>query len=259
MNPLSDHAQLLSSVRNALRILRSFTVEEPEKRITDLALTMGVAKSTAQRLVSTLVSEGFLRKNPETNRYRLGLSILTLSNILIKEDELYNEALPSLHKLVDNVGETAHIAVLDQLDVVYLLKEECNHPVRMLTFVGKRNPLHATSSGKVFLAFHDDDTLFNAAVQNGLVKYASNTITDPEVLKSHLTMVRNLGYAYTVNEFSEGVISIAAPIFDYTNKLTSSINIVGPIQRIDQMMIPMLAKKLIASAREISEKLGYMH
>ena len=91
----------LSSVKNALRILNSFTMDEPEKKVTDISTELGLNKSTVSRTLATLASEGFVDKDPETKKYRLGLSILTLSGILNSNIDVYRESQPILNRLVE--------------------------------------------------------------------------------------------------------------------------------------------------------------
>jgi IclR family transcriptional regulator, KDG regulon repressor len=246
----------LSSVKNALRILKSFTMDEPEKKISDLSASLGLNKSTVSRTMATLASEGFVYKDPETKKYRLGLSILSLSGIVNANMDVYRESQPILNKLVERLGETAHISVLDHLDVIYLLKVECNHPVRFLTHVGKRNPLYCTSSGKVLLAYSNEQ-LVHQVIEKGLQKFTKNTITSPEKLYAELKQIRENGYSFSIEEFTEGVTSIAAPIFDYSGKVIAALTVVGPIQRIQSSKIPEFAKKVIGAAMEISSRMGY--
>ncbi len=119
----------------------------------DLANELQLGKSTVSRLLSTLASEGFVTKDPETQKYRLGLRILTLNSIVIANLEVNKEARPILRNLVNETGEAAHIAVLENQEVVYTEQIECSHPVRILSYVGRRNPVHCTSSGKLLYAF----------------------------------------------------------------------------------------------------------
>ena len=147
-----DHTgnNYLSSVKNALRILNSFTMDEPEKKVSDISSSLGLNKSTVSRTMATLASEGFVFKDPETKKYRLGFSILTLSGIINSNMDIVRESQPILNKLVETLGETAHISIFDHLEVVYLQKVECNHPVRFLTHVGKRNPPYAQVQEKYY-------------------------------------------------------------------------------------------------------------
>lgn len=246
----------LSSVKNALRILKCFTMDKPERKVSELSQSLGLNKSTVSRTLSTLASEGFVYKDPETQKYRLGLSILTLSGIVNSNRDVYRESQPILVNLVDTLGETAHISVLDQLEVIYLSKVECNHPVRFLTHVGRRNPLYCTSSGKVLLAY-SNERLLEKVVEKGLVSFTRKTITDPQKLHEHIKTVKIKGFAYSVEEILEGVVSIAAPIYDYKGNVIAALSVVGPIQRIREQKIPVFAKKIKGAAMEISERMGY--
>nr|WP_260472046.1 IclR family transcriptional regulator [Bacillus canaveralius] len=253
---IKEEESHLSSVKNALRILRSFTMDEPEKKISDLSTALGLNKSTVSRTMATLASEGFVYKDPETKKYRLGLSILSLSGIVNSNMDVYRESQPILNKLVESIGETAHISVMDHLEVIYLQKVECNHPVRFLTHVGRRNPLYCTSSGKVLLAYSNEDTI-EAVMNKGLQQFTKNTITDPQKLRTHLKHIKENGFAFSLEEFLEGVNSIAAPVYDYKGRVIAAISVVGPKQRIQQHKVQGLAKKVVSAGKEISTRMGY--
>ncbi|HHY72352.1 MAG TPA: IclR family transcriptional regulator [Bacillus bacterium] len=247
---------LLSSVKNALLILKSFSMDEPEKKISDLAASLGLNKSTVSRTMATLASEGFVYKDPETKKYRLGMTIISLSGIINNNMDVYRESQPILNKLVQDIDETAHIAILDHTDVIYIQKVECNHYVRALTHVGRRNPAHCTSSGKVLLA-HADESTVETVIQSGLKKYTETTITDADQFREHLNRIKEDGFAHSIGEFNEGVNSVAAPIYDYTGRVIAALTVVGPVQRIQQNKIRPLSKKVIEASMEISDRMGY--
>ncbi|QDI92340.1 IclR family transcriptional regulator [Salicibibacter halophilus] len=248
--------QTLSSVKNASRILKSFSTFEPTKKVSELAESLGLAKSTVSRIMATLASEGFVTKDQETNAYRLGISVLTLGGIVTNDLEIHKEAAPVLSQLVNKTGETAHLAILDDLDTIYIHKEECHHPVRILTHLGRRNPSYCTSSGKVLLAYSEDRTVENV-IANGLTAHTKNSITDPDELRQELNTIRNQKYAVSTEELTEGTKSVAAPIRDYTGKVVSAITVVGPIQRMKGYSIPDIAKKVKQAGKEASYRLGY--
>lgn len=231
-------------------------MDEPEKKIGDLSTSLGLNKSTVSRTMATLASEGFVYKDPESKKYRLGLSILSLSGIVNSNMDIYRESQPILNKLVETIGETAHISVLDNFEVIYLQKVDCNHPVRFLTHVGRRNPPYCTSSGKVLLAYSNEEVV-ETIISKGLKKFTKNTITDPDKLRVHLSKIRDTGYATSFDEFFEGVTTIAAPIFDYQGKVIAALSVVGPKQRIQTHKVPGYAKKVISSAMEVSNRMGY--
>ncbi|CAG9614942.1 Pectin degradation repressor protein KdgR [Bacillus rhizoplanae] len=255
MGTNSNQDYLLSSVKNALRLLRSFSIDEPEKKVTDLASSLGLAKSTVSRLLATLASEGFVIKDPDTQKYRLGLSILNLNTILTSNLEINRESQPILQRLVNEVGETAHIGVLEGINVVYLNRVECKHPVQILSHVGRRNPLHCTSSGKVILS-HQDERFIEQCIKEGLPSYTVHTITDPDDFRDVLKVVKEQGYGISIEEINEGVASVAAPVRDYTGKVMYAVSVVGPVHRMNPHDISLI-NKVKNAAHEISESLGY--
>lgn len=256
MSKTNKNPQILSSVSNALRILKSFSTFKPTLKVSELSESLGLAKSTISRLLSTLAHEGFVVKDKKTGAYRLGISVLTLGGIVTNELEIHNEASPVMHKLVSETGETAHLAVLDGLSTIYIHKEECNHPVRILTHLGRKNPAYCTSSGKVLLAY-DEKKLVEEIIRQGLKKYTANSISEPEKLLEELRVIRERGYAISTEELTEGTRSVAAPIKDYTGKVVASINVVGPIQRMKDYKIPEIARKVMRAGEEASERMGY--
>jgi IclR family transcriptional regulator, KDG regulon repressor len=255
MQTNTNQEYLLSSVKNALRLLRSFSLDEPEKKVTDLANSLGLGKSTVSRLLATLASEGFVIKDPETQKYRLGLSILSLNTVVTSTLEINREAQPILKRLVDEVEETSTIAVLEGMDVVYLTRVECKHPVQILTHTGRRNPVHCTSSGKVMLAYQKKD-LIEEFIESGLQKYTIGTITDPDDFRCALNTIKEQGYAISIEEFREGVTSVAAPIRDYTGKVVYAISVTGPAHRMNPYNTTLI-NKVKNAAKEISDRLGY--
>ncbi|WP_083711386.1 IclR family transcriptional regulator [Domibacillus epiphyticus] len=248
--------QLLSSVKNALRILRSFSMEEPEKKVNELAESLEMNKSTVSRMMATLASENFVYKDQKTKKYRLGMSALALSGVASSQLDISRESQSVLNELVETIEETVHLSVLDQMEVMYLEKVECEQPVRVLTHVGGRNPAYCTSAGKVILAF-SDKTLTEKVISNGLTSYTEYTITDPKDLYDHLEQIRESGYAYSIEELQEGVTSVAAPVFDHTGSIIAALSAVGPKQRFQPHKIPILGKKISIAAAEISARLGH--
>lgn len=246
----------LSSVRNALRMLKSFSMEEPEKSVTELAEALNINKSTVSRTMATLASEGFVYKNPETNKYRLGLSIITLNSVINYHMDLFRESQPVLNRLVDATGETAHISVLDEGEIIYLQKVECKHPVQILSHVGKRNPAYCTSAGKVLLAYSDKEVV-EKVIANGLRRFTKNTITNPDKLRQILAEVKVNGYAHTHEELSEGIESVATPIRDYTGKVIAALSVVAPTSRLNIRKRKDITQRTINASKDISQRLGY--
>ncbi|HZG73923.1 MAG TPA: IclR family transcriptional regulator, partial [Chondromyces sp.] len=169
--------------------------------------------------------------------------------------EVNRESHPILQRLVQEVNETAHIGMLEGTNVIYLSRVECKHPVQILSHVGRRNPLHCTSSGKVLLAYQAEEFI-KQYIDEGLPSYTAHTITDPDGLRQALESVREQEYAVSVEEINEGVASIAAPVRDYTGKVMYAVSVIGPIHRMDPHDRSLI-HQVKHAAKEISESLGY--
>ncbi len=246
----------LSSLKNALRALKCFTMDEPEKGITEIAGALNLSKSTVHRVMTTLAQEGFVRRDETTHRYRLGLNVLSLGGIIMSNLEIYREGQHLLEEFLNRFDETVHLAVLEDYQTVYVSKLECKHPVQILTHVGRKNPLYCTSSGKAILAYQKR-AIIEEVVQRGLTKYTETTITDSKKLLTELQKIRECGYATSHGEIRDGVYSVAVPVRDYTRDVIGAVTVVGPASRFTEQKIQTFAKQLGTMGKEISSRLGY--
>ncbi|PTX64631.1 IclR family transcriptional regulator [Melghirimyces profundicolus] len=253
--PLSKDPKPTSSLRNALRLLKQFSVEEPEWGVSELADELDVVKSTAHRLVSTLADGGFVAKDHHTRKYRLGGSLLALGNAFTARLQLHREKVyPWLKELVEETGETAHIGVLQGPYVVYLYKLESRYPVRLLSYVGKRNPVHCTSTGQAVLAFRPP-AVIREVLAEGLPAHGPNTPVTTEAMEEKLAVIRKSGYAVSAEELHAGVTSVGAPIRNGSGCVVASVNIAGPVTRIHRGTISGLSRQVMRAANGISKSL----
>ncbi|MCL6594171.1 MAG: IclR family transcriptional regulator [Alicyclobacillus sp.] len=255
MSSLPDY-RTLSSLKNALQVLKCFTAESPEKGITEIAHELQLSKSTVHRVMATLAEEGFVTKDPKTHKYRLGLSLLSLGGVIMSHLDICREGQQLLEEFVHRFDETAHLAVLEGYSTVYVSKIECKHPVKILTHIGRRNPLHCTSSGKVILAYQAPEVI-DDVIQRGLIAYTPATITQAPAFRRHLQEIREQGYAISQGELRDGVASVAVPVRDYTREVIGAVTVVGPIQRFTPERMQVFAKQLLSVGKEISARLGY--
>lgn len=250
----SINKESISSMRNALRLLNLFTMVEPELSLSELAQKLQIGISTAHRLTHTLMLEGFLTKDPQTKKFRLGASILGMGNTIITQNHLCRISIPVLEKLAINTGETAHIAILRDYQAIYLIRMDSKHPVHLLSHAGKQNPIHCTSSGQAILAFQSEK-MIDGVIARGLQQYTVNTITTPVEYKQLLLKIRNQGYSFSAEELHEGVSSIAVPVKNISGQVIASISIAGPVSRINQNTLPRLVKIVKQAADKVSEQL----
>lgn len=246
----------LSSVTSALRLLKIFSAQEPEMGVSELARRLGVAKSTAHRLVSTLVVEGFLEQNPADGRYRLGLSLFALGTLVRRRMDVTHQAKPQLDALRDRTDETVHLAVLDGSDIVYLFNIESRQAIRMHSYLGVHRPAFCTSEGRALLAFSPPAVLAGV-LRDGLVARTGRTLTDPKLLREVLAQVRRDGYALDDEESEEGMRSIGAPIFDATGAAVAAVGLGGPVQRLPKKTLRSCIPMVTATAEAISARLGW--
>ncbi|MGJ7913052.1 IclR family transcriptional regulator [Neobacillus sp. LXY-1] len=251
-----EKEHVLSSVNNAIKILRSFKMENPQKGVRELAAELGLGKSSVQRILATLAKEGLVRKNSETNKYELGLSVLELSSIVLGHIDLHKEALPIITKLANTFKETSHLAILDNLEIIYLCKVESENSIKLVSHPGLHNHTHSTSSGKLLLAY-SEPFLVDTILDKGLERFTSKTITDPIEFRRELKQICQKGYSVSNGELRDDVTSLSAPVRDYTGKVMAAINLVGPSNRLTKRKVEWMASELIRSGELISEKMGY--
>ncbi|WP_338452406.1 IclR family transcriptional regulator [Niallia oryzisoli] len=243
-----------SSLRNALRLLNLFSKDEPEFNLSEFAERLEIGLSTAFRLTNTLVEEGFIVRDPHTKLYRPAASILAMGNTIISKIDLCQISKPILEKLVEDTGETSHIAVIRDYQVLYLLKIDNSHPVHLLSHAGKSNPLHCTSTGQVLLAYQPESVI-NQVIDRGLKSYTPKTITDPIRLREILYNIRKQGFSVSLEELHNMGASIAAPVKNRNGEVIASISIAGPTSRINLKTIPRLTKLVQTAAERISKEL----
>ncbi|PLS01814.1 IclR family transcriptional regulator [Neobacillus cucumis] len=255
MSLTNKKTSVLQSVQNGLRILQLFTTENPIWGITEIANALQMNKSTVSRLVSDLIMEGFLQK--EGSKYRLGFSLLSISGVITSHLEIHRESKDILKNLVSELGETAHISILEGKEVTYVHKIECKNPVPLLSSIGKRNPLTCTSSGKILLAFHNKNFI-ESILAEGLPRMGPNSETDPDQLKSQLIQIKKQGYSICIDEMHENSVSIAAPVRDYTEEVVAAVSVVGTRDRIQNNKINRFTERVLEAANEVSIRLGYI-
>ncbi len=256
-NEDSSSKTTVQSVERTLDILEALA-ETGEVGIAQLSSQVSLHASTVHRLLSTLISRGYVRQNPESGRYLLGLKPLDVARAVRDHLDLRMEALPVLQDLMRQSGETANLAVQDDHQIVYL--EQVSSPgwmLRMFVQVGARAPLHSTASGKVLLAALSKEELRQMLNSYILAPYATRTIVDAGILMAELDEARRQGYATDYGEQEDGVSCIAAPVWDFSGRVVAAISISGPWIRITPERVPLLVPLVQEACGRLSAALGY--
>ena len=247
----------VQSVERAIAILKAFSIEQPERGVGELSDELGLHKSTVSRLAQTLQRSGLLTRNPETKRYRLGIELLGLASQVASYLDVREVARPLLRQLAKDCQESVNLVVLEDGQVINLEQFiPAERQVKNIGRVGRRMCAHATSAGKVMLAYLSPGEL-DQALGNELAGFTSNTITDPRELHQQLAQIRKQGYAVAQEELEDGLNAIAAPIHDHTNHVIAAASIAGPAYRIRPEMFAPLADQLVRMTDRISREMGY--
>lgn len=229
--------------------------------IRELSAKIKLPKATTHRLLSSLSYFDYVRQDPKTRNYFLGLKLVELGQLLLSQLDLRKEAEPFLRDLAERAKETVHLVFLDRNEVVYIDKVETDQNpsgLKMASRVGLRNPAHSCAVGKVLLAHFTEEELESFIKEKNLVKRTENTIIDPIQLKEHLKSVRAQGYAIDDEENEKGIRCVAAPIYNEIGKAVAAISISGPAFRITKKLIQETFKKeVMETAFKISQRLGF--
>ncbi len=227
-----------------------------EAGVTEIAGELGVHKSTAFRLLATLESRGLAEQNVARGKYRLGFGVVNLASAVTASLDLNRVSRTVCQALARDVGETVNLATHDGDSVINLDQVMGSSAVTTVNWVGKRNPLHATSSGKVFLAHMPAEDLDGHLAQP-LPRFTPSTITDPDDLRAQLGAIRANGYAFTVEELEIGLNAVAAPIRSFEGIVVAALSASGPAYRLTRDSMIGVARKTVLAAATISERLGY--
>jgi len=249
--------KIIYSIDRALQILELFSLEKPEWGVTEIGKTLNIYKSNVHNVLTTLAERGFVIKDSETNRYKLGIKFFELGSIVIKNMNLRKIAYPYIEELSKEFNETVHLGVLDKGRVVSIEREESKQGLYSHVEIGKSAPLHCTAVGKAIMAYLPSDEVNSLIKENGLKKYTDNTITNKEDLIKELEKIQKQGYAIDNMEHEEGVRCVASPIKDYRGEVIASLSISGPAFRIDNKDVMHIAKRIKEYCNYISEKIGY--
>ncbi|MBB5173837.1 DNA-binding IclR family transcriptional regulator [Texcoconibacillus texcoconensis] len=225
--------------------------------MTEIANRLNVAKSTAHRILSTLLLKGYVQQDPRTETYSLGLRFIELGHVVLDNLDLRDAARPVLETIAQETGETTHLVVPERDDIVYIDKIESEATIRMFSRVGRRAPLYCTGVGKAILAYLESDELQEIVERISFEPKTKFTITTKEEFLIVLDKVRLRGYSIDDEEHEEGIRCAAAPIFNHEGRVIAGVSIAGPSQRMTDEKLDRDSLIVRQRAQEISAKLGY--
>ncbi|MGH3735726.1 MAG: IclR family transcriptional regulator [Micromonosporaceae bacterium] len=244
----------VQSVDRAVTILE-ILARQGEAGVTEIAHEIGVHKSTAFRLVSALEARDLVEQNSERGKYRLGVGVVRLAGAAAARLDLVQEARPVCRRLATETGETVNIVVMSDHGALYLDQVAGSSAMQPHNWIGQRLPLHATSNGKVLLAFRQET--LQEALETPLRRFTDHTVTTLKALEAQLDQVRQQGYAVAVDELEMGLTAIGAPVHNADDDCVASLSASGSSYRLTPERIEEIAKAVRVAADEVSRRLGW--
>lgn len=245
----------IESVDNALKLLLLLG-DQPEIRLSEATRYLGVASSTAHRLLAMLAYRGFVRQDPVSKAYRPGPALTGVALAIFGRIDIAGTATPIMRSLSEHLRETVHIGMLDGSTVRFVAAVEGPTAVRVASRLGRTMPAHCTSTGKVMLAQLPESEFRQLFPDDKLETVTAQSISTRTELEAELSRIREQGYAVNREESEEGVASVAVAIPTRAPGLRLALNAAAPKQRLSTSQYPSVAARLVQAANEIGSQLG---
>lgn len=248
---------IVQSLERAFDILELLSQEQHGLTLTEIGKKLGLHKSTVYRLLAVMQKRGYIEKDTKSLAYKLGLGFIELSSRFLNNLELKTEAEPILRNLSKQTTQTVFLAILQNNKAVYIDKVEQFNSLRRYSIIGLETPLHCTSLGKALLTGMEDNEINNIYNDSVLKTFTKKTIKDIPTLLDTIASSRKRGWTIDDEEFEEGVRCVAAPIFDYRNKVIAAVSTSWEINVANNLKIEEIAEYVKDAAYEISKHMGY--
>ena len=244
--------QVADRLFGALELL----AENGDAGVMEVSTALGLNKSTAHRVLNSLIYMGYARQNEETGRYEPSLKVVDLANQVMKHVDIVQVVRPYLRKLMELTDETVHFVERDGTDAVYIDKVE-SYPngIQMVSRIGSRIPLYCSGVGKAIAAELDEHEVEEIWNRSRILPLTPYTITDFEAFRWELSEIRERGYALDNEENENGVRCIAVSLKDYTGRVKYAFSISAPVSRMDNERIRQLAGYVLEIKDQVMEKL----
>ncbi|WP_328941281.1 IclR family transcriptional regulator [Streptomyces sp. NBC_00250] len=250
--------RLVPAVTRAFDVLELFLEGDGTLSAPEITRRLQLPRTTTHELVTTLTARNYLVPVPERpGRYRLGVRTYQLGSRYAEQLDLAAEGHQVAREVADTCGETVHVAVLEDMDVIYIAKVDSTHAVRMVSAAGRRLPAHCTAVGKMLLASLPEAELGERLDGYELTGMTPRSLTDPDALRAALAEIRILGVAGEQQESNPDVSCVAAPVRDRTGGVVAALSVSVPVHRWSEDRENELTALAVKGANELSERLGY--
>jgi IclR family transcriptional regulator, KDG regulon repressor len=249
MQPIEDNNQNSAGLRTlerGLDVLDIFSTGVTKLTLSEIAAKINLSPSTASRLLNTLLSRGYLSRDPETKKYVIGSRALRLNASSFQKFDLRPLAAPVLRRLAEQYNESITLYVVVDGYRVCIDRVETTHALRHVVSIGDRLPITRGAGGRVLLAWMPEDE------RKELIPSAETG------LAAELAQIRQKGYAISMGERDQGVGAIAAPVFDAHGRIKCSLSLSAPVVRFSREEFEKVAPDIVTAALQISVGLGYV-
>jgi IclR family transcriptional regulator, KDG regulon repressor len=232
-------------------------MERPEPNLTEISAGIGLSKSTAHRLLSTLEEAGMVELDRKTGRYRLGLKVFRLGSVASGSLELVRQAEPLLRDIAEETGQTALLFVSDLNEALCVRRFDGDQQVRVLVMeAGKRVPFNCGASQRVLLAHLPEDR-WEEVVANHAFRMTSYSLTTREELDSDRREIRERGFSIGWEDCTLHACTLGAPVRRAGGEIVASVSILGIVQQFPAERLPLMIRRVMQLGRDLSVKLGF--
>ncbi|MGE0800767.1 MAG: IclR family transcriptional regulator [Lautropia sp.] len=246
----------MKSLRTALRLLMMFAGEQRDYGVGELAERAGLSKSQVSKVLAAFGEAGLLVQNPESRRYSVGVRMFALGSRFVTYDRLCREAMPVMRELVAQTGHSARLSVLDGDNALYLLGFEGPFFVDTGWRAGTWLPVHASSAGRVMLAFSESHRAERVMASGAMRAITDRTVIDPAELRRIIDLARWQGYSVQRGETSPGLGVISVPVFGEGMEVVATLGFAFPAHLVAPADEPDLVAPLHEAARILSQRIG---
>lgn len=253
-----DSLYVSPPVQRAARLLRHIAEGDRVTNMSRTARELGINRTTLLRLLHTLESERFIEPRPEGQGWRIGVGLIGLTAQAFFSEDLVQTSVPVLTRLAESLSLSAHLGVLDGLEIVYLVRRVPNHTFASNIRIGSRLPAHAANMGRIILANLPPDRVDRMYAGAVLKAVTPHTVVTPAQLHAQMDADRAAGLAWSDGNYEAGISSVAAAIFDATGMPVAALNVSGHAADFaGAARRSQIAAQVQAAAAEISQRLGW--
>jgi len=246
----------VQSLTRGLSILEALAASDSGLTLTDVAHRSQLPPSTTHRLLSTLEKMGYVYQAEDLGLWYVGLQAFRVGTTFLSNRDFVGQSHAYMHRLMEQAGETANLAILDGTEAVFIAQVQCHEMMRTLVKLGSRVPLHASGVGKAIFAALSDEQIDAILKVRGLPRITDNTIVATETMWAALRVIRQRGYSFDDEEHARSTRCVGAAVYDEHGEPLGAISVAGPSSRLVDERIRHLGPVVAHVAEELTRHLG---